>query len=195
MVGARRRKRRLYCDCSGRCGNQPGNTLPTNPRNCRSDGIPIAACATANATSSASVTLPGGPRRGIAAPSANMYAATTRVSSDAVISCSNHEETGLEALSSCTHRVPAHETHIKPLDGDDSVEGHHAPATPTTDGSLGGDARAARRGQVVVVHPGVPRRVGRRLPLRRRVDGRAGTDPSGPGAYLLPCEIGVRRFP
>src|SRR6478752_9439251 len=121
MVGARRRKRRLYCDCSGRCGNQPGNTLPTNPRNCRSDGIPIAACATANATSSASVTLPRGPRRGIAAPSANMYAATTRVSSDAVISCSNHEETGLEALSSCTHRVPAHETHIKPL-GDEGRE-------------------------------------------------------------------------
>src|SRR5262245_11369144 len=46
-----------------------------------------------------------------------MYAATTRVSSEAVISCSNHEGAGLEALSSSTDRVPAHEhqTHINPL--------------------------------------------------------------------------------
>ena len=41
----RPRSRRLYCDCSGRCGNQPGSTRPTRPRNCRSELIPIAACA------------------------------------------------------------------------------------------------------------------------------------------------------
>jgi hypothetical protein len=47
------------------------------------------------------------------------YAVTPRVYSDAVISCSNHEETGLEALSSLPYQVPAHDlrTHIKPLVG------------------------------------------------------------------------------
>jgi hypothetical protein len=45
----------LYCDWSGRCGNQPGSTRPIRPRNCRSELIPIAACATASATSSASL--------------------------------------------------------------------------------------------------------------------------------------------
>ncbi|MCA1699224.1 MAG: histidine phosphatase family protein [Actinobacteria bacterium] len=59
------------------------------------------------ASETASVVLPLGPGRGIATPSAKMYAAITRVSSEAVISCSNHEGTGLEALSSSTGRVPA----------------------------------------------------------------------------------------
>src|SRR6266508_2150977 len=35
-TGARRR--RLYCDCESRWGNQPGNTRPTSPRNWRSAG-------------------------------------------------------------------------------------------------------------------------------------------------------------
>jgi hypothetical protein len=41
---------------------------------------------------------------------------TGRVSSDADNSCSNHETTGLEALSSLHHRVPAHRTRIKSLE-------------------------------------------------------------------------------
>src|SRR5207244_2587364 len=53
--GANLRNRRLYCDWQGKCGNQPGKTLPISPRNCRSEGIPIGACATDKATSSASV--------------------------------------------------------------------------------------------------------------------------------------------
>src|SRR5215218_6125871 len=36
------RRQRLYCDCDGSCGNQPGRTLATKPRNCRSEQMPIA---------------------------------------------------------------------------------------------------------------------------------------------------------
>jgi hypothetical protein len=53
------RKRRLCCDWSGRCGNQPGSMRPTSPRNCRSQLFPIAACATASATNSASLVNAG----------------------------------------------------------------------------------------------------------------------------------------
>jgi hypothetical protein len=49
------RSLRLYCDWSGRCGNQPGSTRPIRPKNCRSELIPIAACATDSATNSASL--------------------------------------------------------------------------------------------------------------------------------------------
>ena len=63
ISSTRPRRRRLYCDWSGRCGNQPGSTRPIRPRNCRSELIPIAACATASATSSASVVNCGRPQR------------------------------------------------------------------------------------------------------------------------------------
>src|SRR5581483_1915377 len=93
------RSLRLYCDCSGRCGNQPGSTRPIRPRNCRSELIPIAACATARATSSASLTSGRRPpRAGTRYSSANTYAAITRASRS-VISSSNLEgKHGLEAL-------------------------------------------------------------------------------------------------
>src|SRR6185312_13658899 len=110
--------RRLYCDCSGRRGNQPGNTRPIKPRNCRSELIPIAACATANATNSASLTSAGRPpRAGTRYSSANTYPATTRASRS-VISSSNLEGTqGLEALlrDQTAGPCPNPPFHIKPL--------------------------------------------------------------------------------
>ena len=102
----------------GRCGNQPGSDLGDQTEELAIGGHARSPPAPPpSATSSASVIFPLGPGRGIASSSANTYAATTRVSSEAVISCSNHEGTGLEALSSSPYRVPAHElqTHIKPL--------------------------------------------------------------------------------
>jgi hypothetical protein len=81
------------------------------------------------------------------------------------------------------------------LDGDGSVEGHHVLATPRADGDLEGGARAARCGPDVVVRPSAQRRARRRRPLRTGVDGCAGTDPSGPGAYLPACGIAACRCP
>src|SRR5215211_9271753 len=78
--------------------------------------MPVAAWATASAISSWSVTSPGGPGRGIESDVANTYAAITRVSSEAHISCSNHEVAGLGALFLCQRPLPApRPTHIKPL--------------------------------------------------------------------------------
>jgi len=111
------RKRRLYCDWSGRCGNQPGNTRPTRPRNCRSELIPVAACATASATSSASLTSAGRPCRvGTRYSSAKTYAATTRASRS-VISSSDLEGTQVWKPFVLVGRVPANppDFHIKPL--------------------------------------------------------------------------------
>src|SRR5262249_12703467 len=109
--------------CSGRCGNQPGNTRPIRPRNCRSELIPIAACATASAISSASVTSGGLPARaGSRYSSANTYAATTRASRS-VISSSDLEGTqdwkpfDIEAEDPC--RPPPF--HIKPLAAEDPL--------------------------------------------------------------------------
>jgi hypothetical protein len=65
ICGTRRRRRRLNCDCSGRWGKQPGSRRGLAPRNWRSETRPVTAWATASAISSASVTLPAGPGRGI----------------------------------------------------------------------------------------------------------------------------------
>jgi hypothetical protein len=76
--------------CSGRCGNQPGSIRPIRPRNCRSEHDPVAACATASATSSASVRSGGRPgRAGTGYSSANTYAATTRASRSVISSSHN----------------------------------------------------------------------------------------------------------
>ena len=69
--GVSLRSRRLYCDWSGRYGNQPGKSFPTRPKNWRSDGTPITACATESAINSASEIFPAGPLRGITNESAN----------------------------------------------------------------------------------------------------------------------------
>src|SRR5215218_3601284 len=112
------RRRRLYCDCEGRCGNQPGRILATKPRNWRSEEIPIAAWQTARATSSASATSGRRPRRaGTGYSSAKTYAATTRASRSVVIS-SLHLEGHVWKPSFALHRrVPARNPpfHIKPL--------------------------------------------------------------------------------
>jgi hypothetical protein len=73
MQDASRRSRRLYCDWSGRRGKKPGSLKPIRPRNWRSELMHIAACATASAISSPSVTFPGGPLRGIRSESANTW--------------------------------------------------------------------------------------------------------------------------
>ena len=105
------------CTATDRADAETSRATPcrSEPRNWRSDGIPIDACATAERDQLRVRGRPSGPRTRTAASSANTYAATTRVSSDADNSCSNHEGTGLEALSSSHHPVPAHQTRIKPL--------------------------------------------------------------------------------
>ena len=86
---------------------------------------------------------PAGPERGTAAPSANTYAATTRVSSDADNSCSNHEGTGLETLSSSHRLVPAHPTRIRPLVGTRSRKPSHAPSSAQPRPVVAGQSRAS----------------------------------------------------
>ena len=76
--------------------------------------------------------LPWGPGRGIAANGEHV-SCETRVSSEAVISCSNHEVAGLEALSSfCARLLPERQTHIKPLASTRRMTGDYAP-TPVED--------------------------------------------------------------
>src|SRR5215210_492807 len=112
------RRRRLYCDCEGRCGNQPGRTLATKPRNWRSEQMPIAAWQTAKATSSASATSGRRPgRAGTGYSSANTYAATTRASRSVVISSLHLEGHVWKPSLALRRRVPARNPpfHIKPL--------------------------------------------------------------------------------
>ena len=104
---------------SAKLGIATGKTLPIRPRNCRSELIPIAACATASATSSPSVVSGGRPpRAGPRYSSANTYAATTRASRS-VISSSNLEGTQVWKPFFVDRRVPANPPtlHIKPLVG------------------------------------------------------------------------------
>src|SRR5215211_373333 len=92
--------------------------------------MPVAAWATASAISSWSVTSPGGPGRRIESDVANTYAAITRVSSEAHISCSNHEVAGLEALFLCRLALPAASANPHHASSQDSTR-PEAPATVT----------------------------------------------------------------
>src|SRR5215213_8351142 len=112
------RRRRLYCDCDGSCGNQPGRTLATKPRNWRSEQMPIAAWQTARATSSASATSGRRPgRAGTGYSSAKTYAAITRASRSIVISSLHLEGHVWKPSFALRRRVPARNPpfHIKPL--------------------------------------------------------------------------------
>src|SRR3954463_11341415 len=107
MCGVRRLSRRLYWVWWGRSGKHPGNSWPIVPKNLRSDTIPVIASAAASATISSSLTFPTGPGRASRNVVANTYAAIVRVSSEAHISCSNHEVAGLETLFLCQPHTPA----------------------------------------------------------------------------------------
>src|SRR5271163_3368023 len=123
----------------GQVWEPAGQQASDHPRNYRSLGRPVTAWATARAISSWSVMRPGGPGRGIESDVANTYAATTRVSSSAVISCSNHELAGLEALFSCQRHSPA--VRVNPHQAS-STEANSV--TMLTAKFLAGPARAAR---------------------------------------------------
>lgn len=77
---------------TGRAAREPTRQkAPIRPRNWRSEGMPRVAWGNGERDQLLVCRFPRWPERGIGSESANTLAATTRVSSDAVISCSNHE--------------------------------------------------------------------------------------------------------